>query len=226
MRLKTSLRLASLAALLATPLARAQATVGQPPFTPFRDPTLLKAQATAGHPVTIVEFEDMECPACAHAAPIVHTALDKYKIPFSRHDFVIHNGWSREASIVARYLQDKVSPELGEQYRRDVFANQASIPTADDLHDFTRGWFQKHNQQMPFVVDPSGRFAAEVQADCTMAQRLGLIHTPTIVVLGPHGYTEVTDVSQLYSVIDHALAEAPAPVAKATPRKPAGGLQK
>ncbi len=35
----------------------------------------------AGARVAIYEFEDLECPACAHAYPIVHAAIDKYKIP-------------------------------------------------------------------------------------------------------------------------------------------------
>ena len=76
---------------------------------------------------------------------------------------------------------------------------------------------------MPFVVDPSGRFAAEVQADCTMGDRLGLIHTPTIVVVvTTHGWTEVTDPSQLYTVLDRALASssASAVTPRGGPKKP------
>src|SRR5580700_5048404 len=111
MRTHPALRLAVLAAtVLALPsILPAQATVGQPPFTPFKDTALLKAPA--GHPVAVMEFEDLECPACAHASPIVHQAISKYKIPYIRHDFLIQgHTWSRQAAIMARYLQDKVSP--------------------------------------------------------------------------------------------------------------------
>lgn len=191
----------------------AQATAGQPPFTPFRDQSLLKPPA--GHPVAIMEFEDLECPACAHAFPIVHTAVDHYKIPLLRYDFPLQmHIWSRDAAITARYLQDKVSPDAATQFRRDTFANQQSIASKDDLNNYTRHWFEAHKLQMPFVMDPSGLFAAEVQADYRMGERLGLIHTPTIVVLGPKGYTEVTDVSQLYTVIDTAEADVPKSPAK------------
>jgi protein-disulfide isomerase len=206
----------------------AQQTVGQPPFTPWKDKPLLMQQLPKGAPVAIMEIEDLECPACAHAYPIVHAALTKYKIPLVRYDFIIPGHvWSRTAAITARYLEDKVSPTLAAQFRGDVFANQQSILTADDLQNFTRSWFQKHNQPMPFVMDPTGRFTAEIESDVNKANRLGLIHTPTLVVLTPHGWTEVTDVSQLYSVIDRALAESStaAPVAKGGPKKPAGGLQ-
>jgi len=224
MRLELTQKLcfATLAVLLALPAAHAQATVGQPPFTPFKDTALLKAPA--GHPVAIMEFEDLECPACAHAAPIVAAAIARYKIPLLRHDFLIQGHvWSRDAAITARYLEDKVSADIGEQFRRDVFASQTSIFTKEDLQNFTRSWFQKHGQQMPFVVDPSGRFAAEVEADCTMGLRLGLIHTPTIVVLAPHGWTEVTDVSQLYTVIDQGLAQVSSAPAHTGPKKPSPG---
>ena len=202
-----ALVLAAAAVMLAPLSLQAQATAGQPPFTPFKDTALLKAPA--GHPVALIEFEDLECPACAHDASIVRTAVDHYKIPYLRHDFPLQmHVWSRDAAVTARYLQDKVSPEAGETFRKDVFANQMSIASKDDLSNFTQRWFQSKKLQMPFVVDPSGRFAAEVQSDYTMGERLGLIHTPTLVVVGPKGYTEVTDITQLYSVLDNAISSA------------------
>jgi hypothetical protein len=221
MRAHFTLRLATLAALtLAIPaFSHAQNAVGGQ-GDPFKDTSQLKLPA--GAHAAIYEYEDLECPACAHAAPIVAAAILRYKIPLLRHDFLIQGHvWSRDAAITARHLEDKVSADVGEQFRRDVFASQTSIFTKEDLQNFTRSWFQKHGQQMPFVVDPVGRFAAEVQADQTLGERLGVQHTPTIIVLAPHGWTQVVDVSQLYSVIDNALAQTPAaPAAKAGPKKP------
>jgi protein-disulfide isomerase len=226
MRAHFTLRLATLAALtLAIPaLTHAQNAVGGQGDL-FKDTSQLKLPA--GAHAAIFEYEDLECPACAHAAPIVQAAIEKYKIPFLRHDFPLSQHiWSRDGAITARYLEDKVNPTLAEQYRRDVFANQLNINSKEDLQNFTRSWFQKHGQMMPFVVDPAGRFAAEVQADETMGERLGVQHTPTIIVLAPHGWTQVVDVSQLYSVIDNALAQTPAaPAPKAGPKKPAAGVQ-
>jgi hypothetical protein len=196
----------------AAPRASAQAVAGQGSVTTFRDTALLKPPA--GHPVAILDFEDLECPACAHASPIVHAAVEHYKIPLLRHDWPLAmHVWSRDAAITARYLQDKVSPDAADTFRKDVFANQTGIASKDDLSNFTRKWFAGHNQQLPFVIDGSGRFAAEVQADATMAERLGLNHTPTIVVLGPKGWTEILDVTQLYTVIDKTLAQVPTAVA-------------
>lgn len=213
MRLYSMTRLASLAlaaaAILVVPAAlHAQNAVGGQGST-FKDTSMLKLPA--GVHVAILDFDDLECPACAHAFPITHTAIEHYKIPLIHHDFPLQmHKWSRDAAVTARYLLDKVSPDVSEEFRRDVFASQNSISSKDDLDQFTRKWFTTHKQQMPFVIDPTGRFAAEVQADYTLGERLGVQQTPTIIVLRPHGWTQVMDVTQLYSVIDAALAETPA----------------
>jgi len=216
-----TLRLAALAAaiLVVFPVAHAQGAAGGQ-GDQFKDTSILKLPS--GARAAIFEMEDLECPACAHAAPIVHAAIERYKIPFIRHDFPLSQHiWSRDAAITARYLQDKVSPQLAEQYRLDVFASQASINSKEDLQNYTRSWFQKHGQQMPFMLGPNSLFAAEVQADETLGERLGVIHTPTIIVLGPRGWVQVVDVSQLYAVIDQTLAQSPVVTPHAGPKKPA-----
>ena len=195
-------------ACLFVPGLRAQEYVGDGVHVPYKDTSLLKPPA--GARVAIYDFEDLECPACAHAFPIVHAAVERYHIPLIRHDFPLQmHVWSRDAAITARYLQDKVSPQTAEQFRGDVFKSQTNISSKDDLQSYTRKWFESHKLQMPFVVDPSGRFAAEVQADQTLGERIGLQHTPTIFVLYAKGWVEVMDVTQLYSVIDNALAASP-----------------
>jgi protein-disulfide isomerase len=190
------------ALLLALPsavLAHAQTT--------FRDTSMLRAPA--GSKVAIFEFEDLECPACAHAFPIVHEAVEHYKIPLLRHDFPLRmHIWSFDAAVIARYMQDKISPQFAEDYRRAVFANQTSIASKDDLNTFTQKYFQSHGKAMPFVIDPNGLFAAEVHADYTLGERVGLTQTPTIFIVTQKGYVQVNDVTQLYSMLDTAIAEA------------------
>jgi protein-disulfide isomerase len=178
-----------------------------PAGTTFRDTSMLRAPA--GSKVAIYEFEDLECPACARAFPIVHAAVEKYKIPLLRHDFPLKmHIWSFDAAVNARYMQDKISPQFAEDYRRTVFANQTSIASKDDLNAFTQKYFQSHGREMPFVVDPNGLFAAEVRADYTLGERVGLTQTPTIFIVTQKGYTLVSDVTQLYQMLDTAIAEA------------------
>ena len=186
--------------------------------TGFKDTSMLRAPV--GSRVAIFEFEDLECPACAHAFPIVHEAVEKYKIPLIRHDFPLKmHIWSFDAAVIARYIQDKISPQAAEDYRRAVFANQNAIASKDDLNAFTRKYFQTHGRVMPFVVDPNGLFAAEVRADYTLGERVGLTQTPTIFIVTQKGYTEVKDVTQLYAMLDTAIAENPPP-AKTVAAKP------
>ncbi len=172
----------------------------------FKDTSLLKPPS--GARVAIVEFEDLECPACARAFPMVHAAVDHYRIPLERHDFPLKiHVWSYDAAVTARYLQDKVNPGIAEEYRRAVFAAQTSIASKDDLRNFTQRFFQAHGATMPFVIDPQGVLAKEVQADYALGERVGLSQTPTIWVVTAKDWVQVTDPTLLYQTIDAALAE-------------------
>lgn len=196
--------MAAVAFLSALPLM-AQMAVPLSGASTFKDTSSFKPPA--GARIAIIEFEDPECYACAQASPIVWAAMSQYNIPRVHHDYIIpSHTWSRTAAINARYLEDKVSPAVAENYRHDVFAHQSTIGSRDDLQAFTQSWFQSHHQQMPFVLDPSGRCADEVQADCLLAGRLGIPHTPTILVVTAHKWIEVTDPRQLYAAIDIAKA--------------------
>ena len=209
-------RLISAALLLAVAAATATAQTSLPANqgTRFRDTSMLVPPT--GAKVAILEWEDLECPACAHAFPFVHMAADHYKIPLVRRDFQIPGHvWSHEASLYARYLEDKVSMDIATDYRRQVFASQFRIASKDDLNKFTQDFFKSKGKQIPFVLDPSGQLSKEVDADKELGLKLGVMHTPTIVVVTPKGWIEVVDVANLYQAIDQAeasVAGSPAPV--------------
>ena len=74
----------------------------------------------------------------------------------------------------ARYLQDKVSIKMADEYRGAVFAAQTGIASKDDMLNFTRRFFQTHGLQLPFVPDPTGQFKKEVEADRAVGDRLGV----------------------------------------------------
>jgi protein-disulfide isomerase len=187
--------------------AGAQTAMPASGATSFKDTSVFRPPS--GAKVAIIEFEDLECPLCAQVSPMVRDAMSHYRIPRVHYDFIIPGHmWSRTAAIYARYLEDKVSPQVAEDFRRDVFASQRMIAGPDDLQQFTRRWFQAHGQAMPFVIDPTGKCAAEVEADCALGRRVGVGHTPTLVVATAHHWIEVTEPDQLYAAIDRAEAEA------------------
>jgi protein-disulfide isomerase len=206
--LPSALALAMLlcAAFVAAP---AFAQFGAPPTTPVHDASALKPPA--GARVAIVEFEDLECPDCANANPLVKEASEKYSIPWVRHDFPLpmHN-WSFQAAVNARFFDSK-NIKLGNDYRDSVFANQNSIETPVQLQQFTQKFAASHGVALPFAVDPMGKFTALVKADYALGQRIGIEHTPTIWIVtnGSHAapFVEVVDRSKLFQLIDTALAE-------------------
>ena len=208
--------------LLLAPAARAQ--FNQPaPGTQVHDPTPLKPPA--GAKVAIVEWEDMECPDCARANPLLKEAAGKYNIPWVRHDFPLaFHAWSFNAAVNARWFDTK-NKKLGDDYRDVVFANQMSITSPDVLAQFTQKFAQEHGVAFPFAVDPQGKLAAEVKADYALGQRVGIEHTPTIWVVTANSkgapFVEVVDRSKLYQLIDQAMADTKASAAPA-PKRPTG----
>jgi len=198
----------ALAALVLLPAARAQ--FGAPPAgTQVHDPSALKPPP--GAHVAIVEFEDMECPDCARANPLLKEAAAKYNIPWVRHDFPLpFHAWSFNAAVNARWFDTK-SKKLGDEYRDSVFASQISIVNPDGLRQFTQKFAQDHGVQLPFAIDPQGALAAQVKGDYALGQRIGIEHTPTIWVTTANSkgapFVEVVDRSKLYELIDQAIAD-------------------
>jgi len=206
--------------LIFAPSARAQFGA-PPPGTQVRDPSALKPPA--GARVAIVEFEDMECPDCARANPLLREAAAKYKIPLLRHDFPLPmHAWSMQAAVNARWFDTK-SKALGDEYRDQVFANQISIVTLDSLRQFTDKFAKSHSVVFPFAPDPQGTLTSAVKTDYALGQRIGIEHTPTIWVVSTSSksapFVEVLDRSKLYQMIDQALADTAASAPKAAPAK-------
>jgi len=201
----------ALAALLVMPVLQptARAQFAPPaPGTQVHDPAALRPPA--GARVAIIEFEDLECPDCANANPLVKEIAAQYKIPWVRHDFPLpFHAWSFNAAVNARWF-DLKSKALGDEYRDAVFANQPSITSLDILRDFTEKFAQSKKISMPFAIDPQGKLAALVKADYALGQHIGIEHTPTIWVVTASSkgapFVEVVDRSKLYQLIDTALA--------------------
>ena len=187
----------ALALILSAAFARAQdaASVLRPP---------------KGSEVAIVVFEDLQCPKCRQDAPLVEQAAKTYKIPLVRHDFPLpmHN-WSYEAAVFARYF-DSRSKQLGEDFRDYIFQHQLEI-NPQNLRGYAERFAGDHKTDLPFVVDPQGKLAAEVNADRDLGKRIGIDHTPTIYIVGNKQpgkpFVEVADPSQLFRTIDAMKAE-------------------
>ena len=163
-----------------------------------------------GSKVAIIVFEDLECPDCARAAPLLHEAAKQYNIPLVQHDFPLPmHPWSFDAAVNARFFDTK-SAKLGDEYRSYIFQNQLQI-TKQNLRGMTERFADQQKVALPFVMDPNGDLAAKVKADYQLGQRIPLDHTPTIYIVSDtvrgQPFIEVVDRTKLYELIEQVIKE-------------------
>jgi protein-disulfide isomerase len=164
-----------------------------------------------GEKVALVVFEDLQCPDCARANPLLVEAARTYKIKLVRYDFPLPmHPWAYDAALFARYF-DTHAEKIGDEYRDYVFEHQPEI-TKENLRAVTEKWALQHGLTLPFVVDAQGKLAAAIRADQQLGQRVGIQHTPTIYVVSNSRqgapFVEVVDRTQLFQMIDAMKAEA------------------
>ncbi len=196
------------------------------------DASLLKPPP--GAKVAIVIFEDLECPDCSRAYPVVWDAANAHKIPVVLHDFPLprHN-WSFEAAVWARFF-DKTSAKVGNDFRGYIYANQTQI-TKDNLLQWVQKFGDGNKVPIPFAKDPDGKLSEMVKADYALGQRIGVEHTPTIWVVGNGGVSqpfveEVKDRDKLSQMIEdmQRKAQPSAPAKSGAPKAnaPAKAIKK
>ena len=174
-------------------------------------------QPPAGDNVAIVEFADLECPACREANPILMEAVAKYHVPWIRHDYTLpYHVWSPRAAVNARWFDTK-GKNLGDEYRDYIFQQQPNIATQADLEQYTQTFAKQHNIAFPFMTDPQGKLQAGIDADKNLGRELGVNQTPTIFVVTRHshdpGYpiVRVRDPQMLFTYLDQAISATSSP---------------
>jgi len=173
-----------------------------------------------GARVAIVVFEDLECPDCSRAYPVVWDAANAHHVPVVLHDYPLAmHPWAFEAAVYARFFDTK-SEKLGNDFRGYIYSNQPQI-NKGNLQQYASKFANDNKVPLPFVIDPDGKLKDKVNADVNLGTQLKVQHTPTIYVVGTGIDTppaEVTDRSQLGQIVEDALAKSP-PAKKATPAK-------
>jgi len=193
------------------------------------DASLLKPPR--GAKVAIVMFEDLQCPDCSKAYSIVWEAANTHKITVVLHDFPLpmHN-WAFEAAVWARFF-DKTSADLGNAFRKFIYANQIQV-TRDNLLQWVQKFGDDNKTAIPLAKDPDGKLKELVQADYSLGQRIGVEHTPTIWVVGNGGVSqplveEVKVREKLGQMIEEMLSKAqPAVAAQVNPTPKAAARKK
>ena len=182
---------------------------------PLQAPENSPLKPPRGARVALVVFEDLQCPDCARAAPLLEEAIRTYKIPLVRHDFPLqkHN-WSKQAAILARFFDTK-SKKVGDEFRDYCFAHQPgnlglTIQSPEDLRAQAEQFAAAHKIALPLSVDPQGVLQRKVETDQALGVSIGISHTPTIYVVTNKvtgtPFVEVVDRSNLYQMIDEMIA--------------------
>jgi protein-disulfide isomerase len=173
-----------------------------------------------GAKVALVVFEDLQCPDCARAYPVVWEAANAHHIPVVLHDFPLpmHN-WSFEAAVWARFFDTK-SINVGNDFRRYIYSNQPQI-NPGNLLQYVQKFADENKIPVPFAKDPEGKLAEKVQTDLALGRKIGLEHTPTIFVIGQGAvstpFVEVVDRAQLSQIIEDMQKKA-GPAKAGTPK--------
>ena len=162
--------------------------------------------------MAVIVFEDLECPDCASAYPLVWEVANAHKVPVVLHDFPLprHN-WSFDAAVWGRYFdtRDTTTLKIGNEFRGFIYSNQRLI-NRDNLQQWVQKFADEHQVGVPVAKDPEGKLAEKVKADFALGQRIGIEQTPTLWVVGNSGVSqplveEVKSRDQLGRMIDEMV---------------------
>jgi protein-disulfide isomerase len=183
------------------------------------DGSSLKPPARAR--VAVVVFEDLECPACGHAYPIIWQNANAAHVPVVLHDYPLtKHPWAFDAALYARFFDTK-SQKLGNDFRAFIYQNQPQI-NVQNLKQYAEKFANDNHVPLPFVIDPQGKLKAEIQADRDLGQKCNLTQTPTIFVVGGGSasptFLEVTNLENLPAMIQEMQKRA-GPVPSPSPAR-------
>ncbi len=157
------------------------------------------ARGEANAPVTVVEFTDFQCPACAAMHPVLEEVLKSYgtKVRFVVRDFPLNqHEWASKAAEAANAAnaQGKYF-----EYIAVLFKNQKAL----DVPSLKKYASQVGLDRARFdAALDRGVYAAEVKKDVEDGEMYGVGSTPTIFVNGVQ--LQILSAEGLRAAIDRA----------------------
>ena len=139
-------------------------------------------------PVTVVEFSDFQCPACAHASPLVEQILASHgdKVRYVRADLplVSSHPWAFGAAVYGRAVW-RQKPEAFWDFKKQVYDNQQSL-NSFALESFAEGFALEAGLDMQkFYADLADPALAEaVRRSMGAAFTAQVVGTPSFFVNG------------------------------------------
>lgn len=170
------------------------------------DPTSLQSavgikMGPDGAPVTLIEFADFQCPACANFATFIHPLIkerlvDQNIVQLIRYDFPIVSGHPH-AFLAARAARCALDQEKFWEYHDVVYADQRTWSVSRDpvemFVDYA-GRLAMDEGAFKQCVN-SDMHAEEVTRNLRLGESLGVTGTPTMMIngekLNPADYNEL-----------------------------------
>ncbi|MFA7252405.1 MAG: thioredoxin domain-containing protein [Candidatus Paceibacterota bacterium] len=160
-----------------------------------------------GAKVTLVEFADFECPACATVSPYVKKVADLYKDNPDFNFVYRHFPLSQHANAVISAEASEAAGAQGKfwEMAEMLYKNQAEWSAVSNPTEIFVGYAKILNlDTTKFKSDLDQHlFLSKVQADLKDAVSLNLRQTPSLFLNG----VEVTDIGSLQSQIDIELVK-------------------
>ena len=165
------------------------------------------ALGTAGAPVAIVIFTDLQCPYCKGEAEMLRQNLIKtfptqVRLYLKNFPLTGLHPWSKAAAIAGRCVYGQKNETFWD-YHDWIFAHQESI-TPDNLKtqilDWAKGVKDLDTVKLGACID-SKSTEAEVDAEMQQGQDLGITGTPTMFVNGRR-ISQTIDWPSLKNIID------------------------
>lgn len=171
-----------------------------------------------GAKVTIVNFDDFECPFCArmHATlfpDLLNAYGNKVKVIYKDYPLVEIHPWAMHAAVDANCLADQNNDAYWD-YADYVHANAKTVGGKDPAEAFLNldkealDQGAKHHldeQKLKACVQKSDESA--VRASMAEGDKLGVDSTPTLFINGER-ISGVIPQSEVHSIVDRALADA------------------
>jgi protein-disulfide isomerase len=175
-------------------------------------------KGNANAKVTVVYYDDFECPFCSR----MHTTLfgnvfkdyaDKVKVIFKDYPLVEIHPWAMHAAVDANCLNEQNTPAYWD-FADYVHANQRMVAGKSvteafaNLDSAAKDAGQRHQiDQDKFQACVKKQDDSAVRASMAEADKLGVDSTPTMFINGER-FTGVIPEQELRAVLDRELAEA------------------
>ena len=152
-------------------------------------------QGPAQAPVTVVEYSDLECPACARMHQFLEDQLvpkygDKIRVVFKEFPLVQIHQWAETAAI-ANECAYQIDPAKFVPYRTLIFQHQNDVDAAQANASQVRDLLLSYGQQVGLdgaklasCMDTPGGAKARVEQGMHEGEQLSVNSTPTFYING------------------------------------------